>query len=46
MNIPPKIWMLGAAALGVVVLGALGYIDGETLREWLPVIYTDATGAE
>ena len=46
MNIPPKIWMLGAAALGAVVLGVFGIIDGETLREWLPVIYGDATEAE
>lgn len=46
MNIPPKIWMMGAAALFAVVLGVFGFIDGAKLAGWLETIYTDATGAE
>ena len=46
-EIPLKMWLVGGAAIGAVILGVFGIVDAETLKGWLEVIYGDATeGAE
>lgn len=46
-EIPLKMWLVGAFALGAVLLGVSGIVDAETLKGWLETIYGDATkGAE
>jgi len=45
MNIPMKVWLIGGAAFGAVVLGMFGLIDGDTLKAWIEAIWGEATEA-